>query len=99
MNKNEEEVEDLNEEELNFIKRMMTEDIEDDFRPHSIPYIVVGTFILWVCWLFFNGGSTYTIVETGGTLPEKVMMNTILAASSGGLWSIYMKNRILGTHS
>ena len=78
---------------------MITDDIEDEFRPHSVPYIVTGTFILWVCWLFFNGGSTYKITETGGILPEKVMMNTILSAASSGLFSIFLKNRILGTHT
>jgi len=31
----------------------------DEFEPSSIAFIVVGTFILWVSWLFFNGGSTY----------------------------------------
>jgi ammonia channel protein AmtB len=30
-----------------------------DFRPNNITSIVLGTFILWVCWLFFNAGSTY----------------------------------------
>jgi len=29
----------------------------DEFRPHSQPYIVYGTLILWIAWLFFNGGS------------------------------------------
>ena len=38
-------------------------------------------------------------MDTGGIFPEKIMMNTTLAAASGGIWSIFMKNRILGTHS
>ncbi len=74
---------------------MITEDIEDDFRPHSIPYVVTGTFILWVCWLFFNGGSTYKIIQNSNIKPEVVMMNTILSAASAGLVSVFFKNRIL----
>jgi ammonia channel protein AmtB len=31
---------------------------KNDFRPNNIGVIVLGTFILQVCWLFFNSGST-----------------------------------------
>ena len=31
---------------------------KSDFRPNNIQAIVLGTFILWICWLFFNAGST-----------------------------------------
>jgi len=78
---------------------MITEEIEDEFHPHSIPYVVTGTFILWVCWLFFNGGSTFVIIPTSSDSPasEVIMMNTILSASMGGIFSVFLKNRIVGT--
>ena len=78
---------------------MITEEIEDEFRPHSIPYVVTGTFILWVSWLFFNAGSSFTIVDLGDIRPEHVMMNTFLAASTGGLFSVFFKNRITCSHT
>ena len=31
---------------------------DTEFENSSIPFVVVGTVILWVSWLFFNGGST-----------------------------------------
>ena len=31
------------------------------FKPYSVPFMVIGTLILWVSWLFFNGGSAYTM--------------------------------------
>ena len=79
---------------------MFTDEVEDDFRPHSVPYMVTGSFILWVCWLFFNGGSTFKIIKVteDGLYPEKIMMNSILSASTGGLFSIFFKNKILGTY-
>jgi len=31
---------------------------DDTFEQNSYPFIVYGTILLWVSWLFFNGGST-----------------------------------------
>ncbi len=30
---------------------------KQEFKPHNPGLILTGTILLWVCWLFFNGGS------------------------------------------
>merc|ERR1711904_249811 len=64
----------------------MGEDHEEDFSPHSQPLIVLGTFILWFGWCGFNSGSTLGMSDAGTALmAAHVMMNTTLAAATGGL--------------
>jgi len=72
----------------------------EPFRPQSTPFIVIGTFILWVCWLFFNGGSTYALVGIPRSeSPQKIIMNTMLSGASGGIVSVFIKPRLLGTYN
>jgi ammonia channel protein AmtB len=65
----------------------------NEFRPHNQAYIVMGTLLLWVCWLFFNGGSApiFSMRKNG---PAKVIMNCVLAASGGGLVAVFLKPRL-----
>ncbi|GJN94585.1 hypothetical protein Rhopal_007668-T1 [Rhodotorula paludigena] len=51
------------------------------FKPHNVSSIVLGTVLLWVGWLGFNGGSTF------GANPRSAIAitNTNLAGSMGGL--------------
>jgi len=59
---------------------------ESEFNPHSLPMIVLGTFILWFGWYGFNCGSTLGLSSEGtGELAAHVAMNTTLAAATGGL--------------
>lgn len=73
---------------------------ETDFQPYSTPFIVLGTFMLWVSWLFFNGGSNLAM---GGTARyqgvPKIIMNTILSGAAGGLVATVLKPIIMGTYS
>ncbi len=48
---------------------------------HNLVFTVVGTIILFFGWFGFNGGSTLAVNET---IPL-IMLNTILAATMGGL--------------
>lgn len=53
--------------------------------------MVVGTIILWVSWLFFNGGSTMDITASRDSGTPKIMMNTIVSGAVGGLVSVIFK--------
>merc|ERR1712187_74518 len=56
------------------------------FVPHSLPLIVLGTFILWFGWYGFNCGSTLGLSdEKTGEMAAQVAMNTTIAAATGGL--------------
>jgi len=56
------------------------------FDPHSLPLIVLGTFILWFGWYGFNCGSTLGMSNIStGMLAAQVAMNTTMSASAGGL--------------
>lgn len=58
----------------------------DEFGPHSLPLMVLGTFILWFGWYGFNCGSTLGMADNAtGMLAAQVAMNTTIAAATGGL--------------
>eukprot|EP00933_Yihiella_yeosuensis_P031687 TRINITY_DN2525_c0_g2_i1.p1 TRINITY_DN2525_c0_g2~~TRINITY_DN2525_c0_g2_i1.p1 ORF type:complete len:539 (+),score=118.65 TRINITY_DN2525_c0_g2_i1:143-1759(+) len=58
----------------------------DDFTPHSLPLVVLGTFILFFGWYGFNCGSTLSLdTAEKGQLAAQVAMNTTIGASTGGL--------------
>ena len=48
---------------------------------HNIPLGALGVFILWFCWIGFNGGSTVSMTNGGAQLASKVFVNTNLAAA------------------
>jgi len=62
-------------------------------------FIVLGTFILWVSWLFFNGGSTLSMFNERQHGVAKIMMNTILGGSAGGVVATSVKPFIMRTYS
>lgn len=50
-------------------------------RPHNVINVLLGTALLWVGWLGFNGGSTLGI----NLRTVSALVSTNLAACSGGL--------------
>jgi len=54
------------------------------FAPSSIPLVALGTFILWMGWFGFNGGSQLALGSfDDATAMSKIFMNTHLAACGG----------------
>jgi len=63
----------------------------DEFIPHSLPLVVLGTFILWFGWYGFNCGSTLGLnTAAQGTLAAQVAMNTTVAAATCGLTVFFL---------
>jgi len=58
----------------------------EDFDPHSLPLVVLGTFLLWFGWYGFNCGSTLGLhTAAQGMLAAQVAMNTTISAAIGGI--------------
>lgn len=72
---------------------------DDLFELNSFPFVVFGTIMLIVSWLFFNGGSALTMFGEDGTNIPKIMMCTLLSAATGGITSAFLKPLIMGTFS
>jgi len=58
---------------------------EEEFAPHDIPMIVLGTIILWFGWYGFNCGSTLGMDEGSGYMAAVVALNTTIAPAFGGM--------------
>lgn len=61
-------------------KRHREEDAEE--KPHNVPFILLGTAILWFGWFGFNGGSALQASATASA----AYLNSQLSAASA-LWS------------
>ncbi len=54
------------------------------FAPSSIPLVALGTFILWMGWFGFNGGSQLALGSfEDATAMSQIFMNTQLSACGG----------------
>ncbi|QEF99396.1 Signal transduction histidine-protein kinase BarA [Stieleria maiorica] len=58
----------------------------------NLPLVVLGILVLWFGWLGFNGGSG---LELSDNVP-KILVNTMIAAATGGLTSLAIVMRRLG---
>ena len=74
---------------------MLTLD-EKGFAGTSPNSVVLGTLILWVGWMFFNGGSSLAINGGNWKSAAKAMVNTILAPSAAGLFTFLTRKYITG---
>jgi len=64
----------------------------EEFEPHNLPLVVLGTFILWFGWYGFNPGSTLGMGDAGtGAMAAMVAMNTTLSAATGGLTVFFVR--------
>ena len=61
-----------------------------NFRPHNVSLVAMGTFILWLGWLGFNGGSSF-----GANLRAVLAVwNSMIAAAFGGVVWCFLDYRI-----
>lgn len=82
------------------VEAWIAEEADDtEFEPNSIPFVVYGTIILWVSWLFFNGGSTTDIFDKKAADISKIIMNTIISGAAGGIIATFTKPWIMGSYS
>ena len=58
----------------------------DEFKPHNITNIFLGTALLWMGWIGFNAGSALGATPRAGY----AAINTVLSASAGALsWVLF----------
>lgn len=58
------------------------------YKPHNIPFILIGGALLWIGWFAFNGGCSLGI----GTVAINVLTTTAVASAMGMLsWSLIEK--------
>eukprot|EP00933_Yihiella_yeosuensis_P024026 TRINITY_DN18637_c0_g1_i1.p1 TRINITY_DN18637_c0_g1~~TRINITY_DN18637_c0_g1_i1.p1 ORF type:complete len:559 (+),score=104.73 TRINITY_DN18637_c0_g1_i1:65-1741(+) len=61
-------------------------DHPEEFEAHSLPLVVLGTFILWFGWFGFNPGSTMQMHDShNATLAAQAAMNTCIGASTSAI--------------
>jgi Amt family ammonium transporter len=58
---------------------------EDPITPHNIPFVVIGTALLWMGWLGFNGGSG---LAADGISANAILVTNIAAATAALTWSL-----------
>ena len=70
---------------------------DENLGPHNIPLVVLGTLILWVGWLLFNGGSSLGVSTASGRIAAvTAVQNTFLAPGASGLTAMFLKKYITG---
>merc|ERR1712048_1439167 len=63
---------------------------------HSMPLVVLGTFILWMGWFGFNGGSGDIASAADQIQVGRTLMTTTISASVGGLGVLLYKKLTTG---
>jgi Amt family ammonium transporter len=69
---------------------------KESLEPSNIPYVLLGTGLLWIGWFGFNGGSALAAND----IAVLAMFNTHIAACAGGLvWMLieYSKTKKFST--
>jgi Amt family ammonium transporter len=71
----------------------------DEFRPYNPAFMILGTLLLWVCWLFFNAGSIPTISIRRCNNAPKICMINIISPAVSGLFCVFIKPHITNEYS
>mmetsp|Transcript_42253 Transcript_42253/g.130925 ORF Transcript_42253/g.130925 Transcript_42253/m.130925 type:complete len:454 (+) Transcript_42253:104-1465(+) len=73
-------------------KGRFDEDQSEDFAPHNVPFLVLGTFCLWFGWYGFNPGSTGSMHDKATAVTAgRVAVNTTLAPCAAGLLVFFLR--------
>lgn len=63
----------------------------------NMPLVALGTFILWMGWLGFNGGSQLTLNSTGDAdAIARIFVNTNAAAAAGAICAYLLSTLLYG---
>lgn len=73
------------------------EALEKEFAPSSVPFTVLGTFVLWFGWYGFNPGCTLAM-NTAAIAQNAalVVCNTTLAPAAAGLTAFILRASVCG---
>jgi len=89
----------LTEQDIACLQKAVTEEYKNpnfEVETSSSVFLALGTFILYVGWFFFNGGSALTLyADEGGNNIGKIIINTILGGAAGGAIAYFFKVPIL----
>jgi Amt family ammonium transporter len=58
---------------------------EAPITPHNIPFVVIGTALLWMGWLGFNGGSG---LAADGISANAILVTNLAASAAALTWSL-----------
>ncbi len=65
-----------------------------DFSPSSLPMVTLGTFILWLGWFGFNGGSQLSFSSVEDALAVATIFVNTNAAAAGGVAAVLVFSRL-----
>lgn len=64
---------------------------KEEFAPHNVGMICLGTIVLWFGWFGFNGGSALGATGANQVAIQTVCMNTCISAACGGITAFILK--------
>lgn len=73
--------------------------MSDEFKPYNPAFMILGTLLLWVCWIFFNAGSVDTLFTIRKNNAPKISMINILSPAASGIFCVFIKPRITNEFS
>merc|ERR1712232_248938 len=69
---------------------------QDEFAGHNVPFVALGTLILWFGWFGFNPGSTLSMSSADAAYTAGIVaVNTTLAPCAAGLVVFLLKAIVL----
>lgn len=60
------------------------------YRPHNVPFVMLGATLLWFGWFGFNAGSEFAADGTAGL----ALLNTVVASGAAMLSWMFVENRM-----